>query len=305
MSKIQSHNLNIHMYKLTEILDLFQLSYNISIDDLKRAKKTVLMTHPDKSGLGAEYFLFYKKAFDVVVNFYNNQQKQNQVVPTEEPKYEPINANNINKSTKNKISSVIQEMSPNEFNSKFNKLFDDNMSSKPNSARNEWFTKDEPSYHVEGDVNKQNMGIMFEKMKEQQNTNVLSRYRGVENFNSGSGSKLYDDEENEDYVVCDPFSKLKFDDLRKVHKDQTVLAVSEKDYSKVPRYSSMDQYKQVRGQQTLTPLDKTEAERLLSTQEQEFKQRIMQKEYQSNLRTMEYEQKNKTVLSSFLQLKNY
>jgi len=299
-----THNLNINTYKLDDLLELFHLSYNLSLDDLKRAKKIVLMTHPDKSKLGPEYFLFYKKAFDVVVQFYENQHKQNQVVPTEDPKYEPINASNINKSAVKKVTSVINEMSPSEFNSKFNQLFDANMSSKPNAERNSWFTKDEPSYHVDGDVNKQNMGIMFDKMKQQQNSTILSRYRGVENLNSGSGSNLYDEDDNDDYVQCDPFSKLKFDDLRKVHKDQTVLAVSEKDINNVQLYSSIDQYNRVRGQQTLTPLEKSEAERLLSTQEQQFKQRIMQKEYQSNLRTMEYEQKNKTVLSSFLQLRN-
>jgi hypothetical protein len=299
-----THNLNINTYKLNEILELFHLSYNISVDDLKRAKKIVLMTHPDKSKLGPEYFLFYKKAFDIVVQFFENQQKQNQIVPTEEPKYEPINASNINKSAVKKVTSVINEMSPSEFNSKFNQLFDANMSSKPDTSRNEWFTKDEPSYHVEGDVNKQNMGVMFDKMKQQQNSTVLSRYRGVENLTSGSGSNLYDEEDNDEYVQCDPFSKLKFDDLRKVHKDQTVLAVSEKDINKVQLYSSIDQYNRVRGQQTLTPLEKSEAEQLLSMQEQQFKQRIMQKEYQSNLRTIEYEQKNKNVLSSFLQLRN-
>ena len=299
-----THNLNINTYNLDEILEIFHLSYNISVDDLKRAKKVVLMTHPDKSKLGPEYFLFYKKAFDVVVQFYNNQQKQNQVVPNEETKYEPINASNINKSAVKKVTSVINEMSPSEFNSKFNQLFDANMSSKPNADRNTWFTKDEPSYQVDGDVNKQNMGVMFDKMKQQQNSTVLSRYRGVENLTSGSGSNLYDEEDNDEYVQCDPFSKLKFDDLRKVHKDQTVLAVSEKDINNVQLYSSIDQYNRVRGQQSLTPLEKSEAERMLSTQEQQFKQRIMQKEYQSNLRTMEYEQKNKTVLSSFLQLRN-
>lgn len=299
-----THNLNINAYNLDEILELFHLSYNISVDDLKRAKKVVLMTHPDKSKLGPEYFLFYKKAFDVVVQFYENQHKQNKVVPTEEPKYEPINASNINKSAVKKVTSVINEMSPSEFNSKFNQLFDANMSSKPNAERNTWFTKDEPSYQVDGDVNKQNMGVMFDKMKQQQNSTILSRYRGVENLTSGSGSNLYDEEDNDEYVQCDPFSKLKFDDLRKVHKDQTVLAVSEKDINNVQLYSSIDQYNRVRGQQTLTPLEKSEAEKLLSTQEQQFKQRIMQKEYQSNLRTMEYEQKNKTVLSSFLQLRN-
>jgi len=301
---MSTHNLNINTYTLDEILELFHLSYNISVDDLKRAKKVVLMTHPDKSKLGPEYFLFYKKAFDVVVQFYENQHKQNQVVPTEEPKYEPINASNINKSAVKKITSVINEMSPSEFNSKFNKLFDANMSSKPNAERNSWFTKDEPSYQVDGDVNKQNMGAMFDKMKQQQNSSVLSRYRGVENLTSGSGSNLYDEEDNDEYVQCDPFSKLKFDDLRKVHKDQTVLSVSEKDINNVQLYSSIDQYNRVRGQQTLTPLEKSEAENLLSMQEQQFKQRIMQKEYQSNLKTMEYEQKNKTVLSSFLQLRN-
>ena len=75
---MSTHNLDIHMYSLKEILDLFHLSYTISEEDLKRAKKQVLMTHPDKSRLDAKYFLFYKKAFEVVVKFYDNQQKQHQ-----------------------------------------------------------------------------------------------------------------------------------------------------------------------------------------------------------------------------------
>jgi len=305
MSNLESHNLNIHMYKLSEILELFHLKYNLTPEDLKRAKKTVLMTHPDKSGLDPEYFLFYKKAFDIVVRFYENQQKQNQEVPTEEPKYEPININGINKSAVKQVTSVVKEMTASEFNSIFNKLYDDNMAVKLDSSRNDWFTKDESSYKVDGEVNKQNMGIMFEKMKEQQNTSVLSRYRGVETLhtNPGSGSRLYD-QETDEYVQCDPFSKLKFDDLRKVHKDQSILAVSEKDISKVPIYHSTEQYMQARGQQSLNPLDKSEAEKMLSQQEEQFKQRIMQEEYKSTLRTLEYEQKNKSILSTFLHLKN-
>ena len=59
----KTHNLDIAMYSFKELLDLFNLSYNISIDELKQAKKRVLMTHPDKSKLGPEYFLFYKKAY--------------------------------------------------------------------------------------------------------------------------------------------------------------------------------------------------------------------------------------------------
>jgi len=39
------------LYFFNEKLGLFDLNYYISIDDIKRDKKKVLMTHPDKSKL--------------------------------------------------------------------------------------------------------------------------------------------------------------------------------------------------------------------------------------------------------------
>jgi hypothetical protein len=35
----RTHNLNIYTYSLNDLLELFNLSYNISIEDLKNAKK--------------------------------------------------------------------------------------------------------------------------------------------------------------------------------------------------------------------------------------------------------------------------
>ena len=68
-----SHNLDISKYTFYELLDLFELDHqNITVEDLKRAKKKVLYMHPDKSRLGPEYFLFYKKAFSVIVNMYES-----------------------------------------------------------------------------------------------------------------------------------------------------------------------------------------------------------------------------------------
>jgi len=308
-----SHNLNIQTYSFQDLLDLFHLPYTISLEDLKRAKKIVLMTHPDKSGLGSEYFLFYKKAFDIIVQFYQEQQRTSQVVPTEEPKYEPIQTNNTNKSTTKQVTSVINEMSPQQFNATFNKLFDKNMSSKINTSKNDWFKQEDPHLRldVEGQggeesVTKQNMAQKFQQIKEKQNATTLSRYRGVETIvsNTGPSSNLYDDKDDDDYVQCDPFSKLKYDDLRKVHKDQTVLAVSEKDISKVPLYTSTEHYVQARNQQPLTPFTKNDAEHILASKEEYFKKTMMQKEYNAQLKTMEYEQKNKAVLSSFLHLRN-
>jgi hypothetical protein len=195
-------------------------------------------------------------------------------------------------------------MNSTEFQDKFNQLFENNMVKKQNNMRNDWFTRDEPVYNTQQDVNVKNMGEIFEHIKEKQTGMV--KYKGVENLvvNSNSGSNIYDEDDDDDtYVTSDPFSKLKFDDLRKVHKDETVLAVSERDYSKVKKYTSDDHMMRDRGSQSLTPIEKQEAERILSLQEQQHRERIMNKEHYANLQTMQYAEKNKAVISQFLRLK--
>ena len=230
-----AHNLDIHMYSLEEILGMFDMTYKITNDDLKRAKKVVLMTHPDKSGLDSDYFLFYKKAFDIVLKFYEQQTRESNVVPTEEQKYVPTNAGGLNKAAVKQVSSVVSEMEAKAFQSKFNQLFEENMSRKVDETRNSWFKEDGPSVKVDGTVNKQNMNEMFERVKTVQSQNILAQYRGVQELGGSSGTRLYDDidEPSDEYVTCDPFSKLKYDDLRKVHKDQTVFGVGEQDFQKV------------------------------------------------------------------------
>jgi hypothetical protein len=304
----KTHNLNIHMYNLQEILGLFDLNYDISIEDLKRAKKKVLMLHPDKSKLSAEYFLFYKKAFDIVIQFYKNNNKQNQEITEETTKYNPL-VNDFNKSTYKQVNSVINKMKHDEFNEKFNQLFETNMAEKPNENRNEWFSKEDPIYNIEKNVSVNNMGQILDNIK-QKNSEII-RYNGVRELyvSGGVGTRLYDGDDDEDdaseqYVSSDPFSKLKFDDLRKVHKDQTVFAVSEKDIHNIPQYSSVDHFVRERGKQPLTPLEKQEAEYYLAMKDKQHREKIMQKEHSANLKSMEYAEKNKTVLSNFLRLGN-
>ena len=301
---LQEHNLNIHMYSLEELLGLFDLTYDITLTDLKRAKKVVLMTHPDKSKLDSKYFLFYKQAFDVIVRFYDNQNKQSRQATPQNTVYNTNNINNNNDSqTNKKISSIINDMSKQEFNSKFNDLFDKNMTKKIDDSKNEWFRNEDSSYSSHVQVNSSNMGQIFNNIKDKQSGMV--KYRGVENIiaNKSSTSSYHDDDDDESYVSSDPFSKLKFDDLRKVHKDETVFSVSERDYDKVTKYSSVDHFMRERSNQSTTPLSKPESEQLLAQQEQLYREKMMKKEYSSNLQNMRYEEKNKSVLSNFLRLK--
>ena len=296
----ESHNLDIQKYSFDEILNLFDLTYNISTDDLKKAKIKVLQLHPDKSKLSSEYFLFFKKAFDIVFNFYENSHKQDKEVPQDKIEYEPTKANELNSSANKHITKVIEKMAPEEFQSKFNELFEKNMSNKKSNVDNGWFTSEDSTYKTEEVVTKSNMNDVLNHMKSQQTG--LVKYNGVQQMYSRGGTNFYDDDDGSSYVTSDPFSKLKFDDLRKVHKDETIFAVSERDFHKVPQYSSVEQFNRERNKQDMTPLKKTAAEKMLLDQEQIMKEKMMNKQYQSQFRTQDYEQKNKTVLSSFLKL---
>ena len=119
---------------------------------------------------------------------------------------------------------------------------------------------------------------------------------------SAGNSSLYED--NDQYVSCDPFGKLQYDDLRKVHRDQTVLAVSEHDFDQSKSYKSVDEFNRARSQYSYDPLEKEKATTMLQEQERVMNEQMMQKEYKSKLQTQQYAEKNKTVLASFLQLKN-
>lgn len=296
-----THNLDIHMYSFKEILDLFNVSYNLNLEDLKRAKNIVLKMHPDKSGLSSEYFLFYKKAFEMVLQYYNENQKTSQVVPQINPVYEHSSLLSNNKSINKQVNHVIQKMDKKDFSQKFNELFEKNMVSSVDTKKNEWFSSETPLYNTPQTSSSSGIGVAIEQIK--QNNNALIKHRNVEDLIIRStGSSLYEDEEEDVYISSDPFSKLKFDDLRKVHKDETVFAVKESDIQKRQQYTSYDHLNKARNSMDLTPLEKETAERLLRERENQKKEMILAKQHQMNLRTLEYNNKNKTVLSSFLHL---
>jgi hypothetical protein len=295
-----SHNLNIQTYSFEELLDLFSLSKNFDINELKQAKRKVLYMHPDKSRLPTEYFLFYKKAFEIIVTFFEDRMKQDRPVPQTKVEYTPMNT-----SENKKVGKVINGMKSEDFNAKFNEIFDKNMAKgPPDPSRNAWFQQETALYDVPEKVSQQNMGSALKDIRER--GSEMIRYRGVETMYSvgAGGANLYDDGEAEDtgYIASDMFGKLKYDDLRRVHKDQTVFSVSESDYDKMSKYASVDHLSQERSKQNLTPLEKSEAEAQMRQQEQIHKEALMKRQYEAKLRTLEYEEKNKRVLANFLRL---
>ena len=290
MSNVE-HNLDIQTYNLDELLQLFDLNYEFDVEQLKKAKKKVLFLHPDKSKLPSAYFLFYKQAFDIVYNFYKEKTKQERAVPKEKVEYDANNDEGV----RTEINGVMKNFKAKEFQSKFNQLFEENMTVKPDTSKSEWFRDETPLFdqNIKGSVND-----AIHQVKNQ----TLVRHTGVQNISGYSNNQLYE-EDNDAYASSDIFSKLKFDDLRRVHKDETVLSVSENDLHNMKTYASVEQLNRERGQQNLTPIEKQNAERIMNEQQRQQNEYIMRKQYEATQKSMAYEQKNKEVLSNFLRLR--
>lgn len=307
------------MYGFSDVLALFQLEdvTTLTAEHMKHAKNVVLRMHPDKSRLSPDYFIFYKRAFELVVEFYQQQIKIDQPIPEKEQEYVPQGkgiGNGLNKGTETKVKEMMSQMKPNDFNDTFNKLYDDNMQNrekqKKDQERSQWFRSESDVNDWGGTItSKGDLHTKFEDIKQSQASQHLAMYRGVQTMHASStvgGGNLFDDDEGEgggEYITTDPFSKLKFDDLRKVHKDQTVFAVSERSFDQMPQYKNVGQLQQSRGSQDMTPLDKAEAMRQLNAQEQHAKQQFVQREYAAKLQSMQYMEKNGQVMAHFLQLK--
>ena len=95
-------DLNIDNYTYEDILGLFHLNYNFDVNDLKSAKKIVLKTHPDKSKLPNEYFLFYSKAYKMLYYVYEFRLKSKK---SDDDKYE-----NMTSETCEANSTLINQM---------------------------------------------------------------------------------------------------------------------------------------------------------------------------------------------------
>ena len=301
-----SYNLRLESYTFDEILDLFHLGYDATVDDLKGAKKIVLRMHPDKSRLPPEYFLFYKKAFESVLAYFREQNRMNQQVPTSEenkPKYQPIEHHDEHMSAR--MKTTLSDIKNDRFQTQFNELYEKNMAKKIDDSKNTWFVNNDPLFEFDSPVSAKDITSKINEVK--QKTAAMVQYKGVQDLLSTTSAGRYFDEIDEDpneYVTCDPFSKLKFEDLRKVHRDQTVMSVSERDFDRMQTYNSIDQYNRARGAQDLTPVQDAEAQRMFAQKEEMLKKQMAAQQHAANLKRAEYEKKNNTVLSSFLLLEN-
>jgi len=241
-------DLNIENYNLDDILDLFQLNMDFTYSELKGAIKILYKVHPDKSTLDTKYFIFFKEAYSVILGLYKHRESTNKTMFREEF-YSKEKATKINKLVKNE-----------NFNKKFNELFE------------ETFSKDTHGYDDWLKTNIVDFSKMDKKTYFTDNHNSIVAHRGanVGDININSGDNYIDPEFLEDYSSS-MFNRLQYDDVKKAYSE-TYIPVNEND-ERCNMFNSVDELQRFRQDDTIDELTREESEqKLLESKYSENKQ---------------------------------
>ena len=247
-------DLNLDNYELHDLLNLFKLDYNFSLEDLKQAKKMVMKTHPDKSNLPKEYFLFFCSAFKVVVSIHKfrtngNAQQSTQYVPDDE---EDEAKELMLKKLANK---------PN-FNKIFNELFEKHRVSdeEATGGYGDWLKSDEDI--DTSVVTKNNMHAAFEAKKISARGELAIKSSVAELGSSGYGQRDLIGSVPESYGSA-LFSQLGYEDLRKAHTE-TVVPVTQADMHARPNFRNEQDLRHHREAQSAKPMTQEESAHYLN-----------------------------------------
>lgn len=268
-------DLNIDNYELKDLLNVFKLKINFNENDLKKAKEMVHAVHPDKSGLDCKYFIFYKKAYDLLLHIHKiNHKTKNAVV--DNVNYDAISSEYYREDRNIAVNKLKDSK---QFNEKFNKLFD------------EYYIKKEDGY---GDWLKQNTESMSYTELKKQSRDLALHNNIKSNYKYGNYSELDDNSSytNDNYM-----------DIKEAYTTGSVIGVDEHlDFDKVKKYKSVEELKQDRSL-NIRPLSVKESEQLLYKQHEEENAQSIQMIYDLNVEYEKNVNNQNNFWSKFLSLK--
>ena len=293
-----SVDLDIDNYKLEDILNLFKVPLNFNEQDMKQAKRITLMTHPDKSGLDKEYFLFYSKAYKKLHGIYTFRQntRQNLDIEYSDVLIDYETSRDINKE-ENKRKK--------DFNIWFNKTFEE-LNENKTEGYSEWLKSEdnELSKNINNSKTKEEKEkILMEKRKEHRE---LTIYKDIEetyaniSVNSSSLSK----NTPSDYGNNELFSKSGYQDLKSAYEN-TLIPVTDDDYKEKKQFKNTFELQQYRKE--------NEVKMNTSLSSQQEKYMVNRRKMEENEATMvgwdlaneieQSEKKNQEFMSKFSLLK--
>jgi len=299
-------DLNINNYDLDDILNLFKMPKNFNEEDIKKAKKIVLKTHPDKSGLHSDYFRFYSQAYKKIYfiwKFKSTSAKDNTFKTYEEVKNNDSILGEDKKKHLNEFLSANKIETGKNFSKWFNDQFEKNkiQSEEETSGYGDWLKSNE-DIDDDKQISYTQLGEEIEKKK--QHVRSLVVHKGIDelysNFN-GVSNLTGDSPES---FTSDLFSSLQYEDLRKAHVE-SVIPVTMEDYNNVKKFKNLNEYNNYRNTQDNTPLSEIQSREYLDNKNKKMEIQTTDRAYKLAKQLEESNKKQEdNFWSSIMKIKN-
>ena len=274
-------DLDINHYDLDSLIGLFKIPIDFNVDHLKKAKKTVLAMHPDKSKLDKEYFLFFSKAYKILYEIYQFKTKSTTRNVQEYNKMKYVDTQDDKEYDKQKVIDKLTQ-SPN-FITTFNEMFDKHYAQKDHGY-GDWLSSKEDIYNA----SKQD----FENLKTKTRSIVV--HQEVEAIDSYMGDILGAEHMENGYGTS------QYEDLKHAYTNALVLGVDERDFKQ--GFNNLDQLKHARHNQNVEPLTKEESREQLERNEYNEDKINTSRAYRLIKEQENYKKTNQQVWSSLLRI---
>jgi len=257
---MESLDLDINNYNLSDILNLFNINHDFGEEELKHAKRIALKTHPDKSGYDKEVFLFFGKAYNMLYKIFVFKNKTGKKVVDIEYDHNDVGV----EKNPELLKSTLKGKSKDDFNAWFNRMFVDSQESEKTDGYGEWLKSNRDLMNKKA-KNMTEFNEIFKKKKRESRELVINQqvqdlsYRGGNFIDKGDADYSYS---------SDIFSKLKYEDLKKAHVE-SVVPVTDEDFTNKKRFDNVEQYLQYREQTKGKALTKFASKKLLDDRENE------------------------------------
>lgn len=282
---MENLDLNFDNYSLNEILNLFEISADFDEVSMKKAKKKVLMTHPDKSGLDPEVFLFFSKAYKYLYFMFQFRHRNDKTIR------EDLDGDEAHA----EIIAKIREKK--DFHKVFNELFEEHKMHNEfqDKGYENWLGSDEGLSNTIPNV--KNMTDMKNAFYEEKRKKMeVIRYNGVQDMEDTHHGDLSGDAP--DSFSSALFSNLQYEDVKVAHSEN-IIPVSEEDYDPSKQFNNVTQLQQFRGQQNLTPIAEQQAHEYLANKKKMEQDASTRRAFLLAKQMEDAQKKNEQILAKF------
>ena len=237
-------DLDIRNYKLEDIVKLFKIPLVFNESDLRTAKLAVLQTHPDKSQLPKEYFLFFSSAYKMLYQVYTFRSGKNR--NNKESYKEIVDEETVDASEDSMKLCVdkVKRLSAADFNKLFNEHYEKcKIEMEEDVGYEDWFRsqnndEDDGDDMINASWDQRVSRIDKKKQTLRESLALVSKnYLECVNIYGGSTNGFALGQGAPAEHSSGLFSSLQYEDLKKAHTE-TVIPVTHDDYVNSKKFNN-------------------------------------------------------------------